>query len=136
MPGPAPKPADQRRRRNSPLANTVRLPAAGRDGVAPAWPLVADEPLFWDDLWATPQAVMWERAGWVRMVARYALLVEATERPKCSALIFGEVRQMEDRLGLSPMSMLRLRWEVEEADEPEAEAVVAPAGPKRRLKVV
>lgn len=44
---------------------------------------------------------------------------------------------MEDRLGLSPMSMLRLRWEIEATVESDT---VAPApttpGLKRRLKVV
>ena len=26
--------------------------------------------------------------------------------------LLGEVRQLEDRLGLSPMAMLRLRWQI------------------------
>lgn len=136
MPGPAPKPDGQRRRRNAPLANTTHLPAAGRVGPAPVWPLASAEPLFWADLWAIPQAVMWERLGWVRVVARYAALVRATEAPKCSALIFGEVRQLEDRLGLSPMAMLRLRWEVERPDEVASAPAPAPSAPRRRLKVV
>lgn len=41
MPGPAPKPADQRARRNATFAMT-RLPAGGRPGRAPKWPLGAD----------------------------------------------------------------------------------------------
>jgi hypothetical protein len=41
MPGPAPKPADQRARRNPTFAMTA-LPAAGRPGRAPKWPLGAD----------------------------------------------------------------------------------------------
>lgn len=41
MPGPAPKPADQRARRNPTYAMT-RLPADGRKGRAPAWPLAGD----------------------------------------------------------------------------------------------
>jgi hypothetical protein len=39
--GPAPKPADQRARRNATVAMT-RLPADGRKGRAPAWPLAGD----------------------------------------------------------------------------------------------
>lgn len=39
--GPPPKPADQRARRNATVAMT-RLPAAGRSGRAPAWPLGVD----------------------------------------------------------------------------------------------
>lgn len=135
MPGPAPKPTDQRRRRNAPSANTVKLPATGRSGPPPAWPLDSEQPSFWAELWASPQAVAWERAGWIRMIARYASLVVATEQESCPALIFGEVRQMEDRLGLSPMSLLRLRWEIEEVEAPAVEAVPVAAGPKRRLTV-
>lgn len=41
MPGPAPKPADQRARRNATYAMT-RLPADGRKGRAPKWPLGGD----------------------------------------------------------------------------------------------
>jgi hypothetical protein len=90
---------------------------------------------MWAGLWATPQASQWERMGWTRVVARYAHLLEITETSKASALIFGEVRQMEDRLGLSPMAMLRLRWEIEDEDAVSVRPV-APSGPKRRLKVV
>lgn len=39
--GPPPKPADQRARRNATVA-MIRLPADGRKGRAPAWPLDAD----------------------------------------------------------------------------------------------
>jgi hypothetical protein len=136
VPGPAPKPAAQRARRNAPLANTIKLPPGGRVGDPPAWPLPSAEPETWGALWATPQAVQWERMGWTRVVARYAHLVEITEVSKASALIFGEVRQMEDRLGLSPMAMLRLRWEVDELDEVADSRPAVSSGPKRRLKVV
>lgn len=39
--GPAPKPANQRQRRNATYA-TTRLPAEGRKGRSPAWPLIPD----------------------------------------------------------------------------------------------
>lgn len=41
MPGPPPKPAEHRARRNATVAMT-RLPAEGRTGRAPAWPLEGD----------------------------------------------------------------------------------------------
>ena len=127
MPGPAPKPDGQRRRRNAPMANTLKLPAEGRAGVAPEWPAglepSARARVVWDGLWSTPQAVAWERLGWTRVVARYAQMVATTERdlgevedPKVyasllrtQAALMPELRQLEDRLGLTPMSMLRLR---------------------------
>lgn len=137
MPGPAPKSADQRVRRNAPLANTVRLPSEGRPGDAPAWPLKGDEPEVWASLWSTPQAVAWERLGWTRVVARYCRVLERCDDPEAGAAILGEARQMEDRLGLTPMAMLRLRWEVS-ADEvaERRETETAPAPKRRTLKVV
>ncbi|MER8083835.1 hypothetical protein ABTZ57_01400 [Streptomyces sp. NPDC094048] len=96
---------------------------------------------LWTELWATPQAVQWERLGWTREVAQYV-------RWKCRAesgdLDAGkEARQLGDRLGLTPLAMLRLRWEVV-GGEPETtvqkpgtrRASSRSAQARRRLKVV
>lgn len=134
MPGPAPRPDAQRIRRTAPLAGTVtKLPADGRPGDAPAWPLVGEEvPGVWSELWATPQAAVWEHLGWTRVVARYCLVLLAAESISSAALL-AEVRQLEDRLGLSPMAMLRLRWEI--AGE-EQRGTPAAFKTTRRLKAV
>lgn len=133
--GPAPKPADQRRRRNPPLANTVKLPAEGRRGPAPEWPFEGAAPVMWAELWSTPQAAGWERTNTSpRVVARYALLLVAIEADLTVPLL-NEARQLEDRLGLTPMSMLRLRWEVAADELGEARAVPAASRP-HRLKAV
>src|SRR5690242_19553073 len=127
MPGPLPKPAGERRRRNATVAMT-QLPAEGRKGPTPDWPLPSlptdDEGLFatlegreaelWDELWATPQAVAWERLRWLRTVARYVRFEVRAETGDLKA--GAEARLLEDRLGLTPQAMLRLRWEVS-ADE-------------------
>lgn len=133
MPGPPPKPDGQRVRRSAPLAGSVtKLPAEGRAGDAPLWPLSGDAPTVWFELWATPQAAAWERMGWSRVVARYCgVLLEAESTS--SAALLGEVRQLEDRLGLSPMAMLRLRWEVVSDEVAEQRET---SKPKPRLKVV
>ncbi|TKJ25232.1 hypothetical protein A6V29_04210 [Blastococcus sp. CCUG 61487] len=68
---------------------------------------------LWRDLWRTPQAVMWERLGWTRDVAQYARLKVRAELGDMNA--GKEARQWSDRLGLNPMALLRLRWEVEPA---------------------
>lgn len=154
MPGPAPKPAGERRRRNAPMANTVHLPSEGRTEPAPVWPTgfghgaLADE--IWAELWSTPQAVAWERLGYTRVVARYVGCLVAAERdlddiedPKLyasmlanQAKLLPEVRQLEDRLGLTPMAMLRLRWEVVEDELAGARDEKKPApSTRRRLKV-
>lgn len=71
---------------------------------------------LWVSLWSTPQAVAWEGLGWTRVVARYAKLLLAAEKPSATAALLSEVRQLEDRLGLSPMAMRRLQWEIAPAD--------------------
>lgn len=75
---------------------------------------------MWADVWATPQAVAWERLGWVRPVARYVRCLVASEKSGAASSLLAEVRQLEDRLGLSPISMLRLRWEIAPDEVAEA----------------
>lgn len=145
MPGPAPKPAAERRHRNKPMANTVLLPAEGRKGPIPKWPLRGRTLQGWADLWRTPQAVMWERQGSELLVARYLVLRNLIQDPDSledvNAAAWSELRQLEDRLGLSPMAMLRLRWEVhhsEISEDTDTAAGVATVtridGVKDRLK--
>ena len=138
MPGPAPKSPDATRRRNAPMANTVKLPPEGRTGDVPEWPLTGDAPSTWDDLWRTPQAAAWERLGWTRVVARYVHILTLCEDPaSMTATLLAEARQMEDRLGLTPMSMLRLRWEIaaDEVAEKRETKTATKTKARRRLKV-
>ncbi|MFF2522246.1 hypothetical protein [Streptomyces liangshanensis] len=193
--GPPPKPAENRRRRNATAAMT-QLPAAGRTGEPPRWPLLDDVDLttrrdmamrkaddaelallepslrsraktnaqkkadstraeatvldaqlraqkqveaeLWAELWATPQAVVWERLGWTREVAQY---VRWKGRAEAGDLDAGkEARQIGDRLGLTPLAMLRLRWEVtadevgEQRDERKGRATRSST--RSRLKIV
>lgn len=116
MPGPAPNP-DARRRNKRPVAMT--LPVGGRTGRAPAFPIKTGQrvPSMWAELWRTPQAVAWEKLGYHRVVARYALMLVAAEKIEtATSALLAEVRQLEDRLGLTPMSMKRLEWVIA-ADE-------------------
>lgn len=142
MPGPAPSDPSTRRRRNASVGKTL-LPAGGRSGVAPVWPIAgASEPDVWAELWSSPQAVAWERLGWTRVVARYALLVAVAERDgdgAPAATLLAELRQMEDRLGLNPKAMRSLLWEVtsDEVGEKRDESVPSKSASKRaQLKIV
>ena len=91
-----------------------KLPAEGRKGVPPRWPLpdkaTLRETALWKDLWATPQAVAWEQLGWTRTVARYARIALLAEA--CDKDFLPEARQLEDRLGLTPRAMRILLWEI------------------------
>lgn len=123
-------------------ASAQRLPASGRKGAPPKWPLTgkpsADELEAWGQVWTTPQAVAWERLGWVRPVARYVRCLVQAEQVGAPAALLGEVRQMEDRLGLSPMALLRLRWSVVADELADGTTSGAKAGPssRTRLRVV
>ncbi|WNI16920.1 hypothetical protein [Actinacidiphila sp. ITFR-21] len=166
MAGTGPVPNPQTRRRNA--QQVTPLPAAGREGEAPVWPLLDDVAMverrdaarrladelelallepeltgrkrtaaqkkldaarteanilgrqleaaaaaeggLWADLWALPQAVMWERQRSVREVAQYVRWKIKAELGDLDAS--KEARMLADRLGLNPMSMARLRWEV------------------------
>lgn len=127
MPGPAPS-RNARRRNVRPDWRT--LPLAGRSGDAPEWPMLEPsvaELALWADLWRTPQAVAWFELGWSRVVARYVRLLIQSENPDVDSpayagvALLGEVRQLEDRLGLTPLAMRRLQWEMEPAQQEASE---------------
>lgn len=112
MPGPAPTPNP--RRRNA-RPGVVNLPAEGYQGDIPHWPLsfpTMEEEDCWNQLWRLPQAAAWAQMHLDRTVARYVRALLVAEAPGAYTAALAEVRQIEDRLGLTPMSMLRLRWEV------------------------
>ena len=111
MPGPSARPG----RRNA--GEWRKLPMDGRQGPAPAWPLGdADVPtmLLWGDLWSSPQAVVWDELGWTRVVARYCRLVLEAEAGDAPVALLAEVRQMEDRLGLTPLAMRKNYWVIDD----------------------
>jgi hypothetical protein len=100
-------------------ASLVTLPGR-RKGKAPTWPLSkasSAESALWGSLWRSPQAVEWERLAVERVVARYCrLLVRVEGDEGASTRLLNEVRQLEDRLGLNPVALLRLRWRIDGAD--------------------
>jgi len=136
MPVP-PKDPSQRRRRNLPPSELM-LPAAGRQGDPPPFPIhrpTVSELELWAQLWATPQAVAWDQLGWTRSVARYCRVVIQAERLDSPIALGAEARQFEDRLGLSPMAMRRLAWKVDDRDELEEKRPPV-ASKTRRVKAV
>lgn len=132
MPGPAPSHHSLGKGKKPP-AGAILLPREGRKGKRPRWPLHGPVPSAWAYVWTLPQAVAWERLALHRVVARYALILEAAESGDAPAALLAEARQMEDRLGLSPMAMLRLRWEMADEPEPESDAEVTSLDEYRQL---
>src|SRR5512133_2058122 len=125
MPGPLQDPRARRRLRDGPIA--TRLPADGRQGSVPEWPLSeasAEELEIWSSLWRTPQSAAWP-PGWTRTQARLARMLAEAEKPGARASLLSEVRQLEAALGLSPVSLGRLHWEIELPTEPTVTAIAA-----------
>ncbi|MET7395607.1 hypothetical protein ABZS66_19165 [Dactylosporangium sp. NPDC005572] len=100
------------------------------------------EATLWKELWRLPQAVQWEALGWTRDVAQYVrhkVMAELGDLDSAK-----EARQWSDRLGLTPLAMLRLRWKVvvdeTAARRQERQQTAAQAGPgvsaRQRLRVV
>jgi len=65
---------------------------------------------LWAALWATPQAAQWARLRWTRTVATYVRWQVRGEAGDLKAA--QEARHLNDRLGLNPVAMQRLRWTV------------------------
>lgn len=123
--------------RRHPRAGPLKLPAGGRKGPTPPWPIPGGASVavlkLWDDLWHTPQAVAWERYEWTRVIARYAIIAVAAEQMDRYAM--GEARQLEDKLGLTPKAMRLLLWEVVEDELADARTATT-TGARNRIKAV
>ena len=138
--GPAPDPMALRRDRKSDKDGWTLLPAEGREGDPPPWPLLGQserEADLWISYWAKPQAVIWERDHLTEVVALFVRQFVEGEEPKASAENRKTVRMMFADLYLTPDSMARARLRVA-ADE-VAEKRVEPvkrATARDRLKVV
>jgi hypothetical protein len=132
MPGPLQDPHARRRFRNSPAV--TRLPAEGRHGPTPEWPLSEASPEeleIWSSLWRTPQSAVWP-PGWTRTQARLARMLAEAEEGGSRASLLSEVRQLEAALGLSPVSMARLHWQI----EPTEPATVTPIAERRQRRLI
>jgi hypothetical protein len=123
--------------RRNPRVGPLMLPSQGRQGPPPPWPLPGKvttvERKAWSELCATPQAVAWEKLGWIRTVARYCravVLAEASMNPQMLA----QVTALEDRLGLTPKAMRLLLWQV--VSDEVAEKRQESTGARGRIKAV
>lgn len=141
--GPPPDPTALRRDRKTDGEWTT-LPAEGRDGPPPAWPLTkakARETELWRILWAKPQAVQWERMGQEFEVAMYVRRLAEAEQPDSSVAGSTLVRQMADALGLTIPGLRVNRWKIaadQVAEKREQRRAAAPKKPlaRDRFKVV
>lgn len=133
---PVPKPPGARVRRNTGQsqwrtlsAGKVKTPACPRkwSPSTRAW---------WRTIWRSPMATAWLEADVPALTRLGNLLELLLDEP--TAAIASEIRQIEDRFGLSPKSRRQLQWSIVDpaaAAAPEPEPT--PAAPReRRLRAV
>ena len=131
--GPAPDPNALRRLRKDDSAGWTVLPNEGRTSPTPSWPAPTQtdrEAELWTEMWATPQALIWERDGLRHYVAMFVRLLAEAEVEKASAENRKTVRMMYADLYLTSDAMARARIRIAEdetatkrdAAKPEAQA--------------
>lgn len=125
MAGAYPKPDSQRARVNKPQFDWVRLPESGNKAVPPM-PIGDWHPRtqqWWAQHWGHPCATMWRIDDPCHeRLAQFADILYRTGVLHNAAALT-EIRQLEDRLGLSPKARLQLRWLI----VPDEQADAAPA---------
>lgn len=121
MPGPAPKPAHLRQRRNvKPGSATLESVVNADVPVIPnpdgrEWhPLTT---AAWGRAWASPMASQWLETD-EDALGRLAILWDDFYKRPTSQML-AEIRLQEQRFGLSPLDRSRLQWEVSRATEAE-----------------
>lgn len=138
--GPAPDPNALRRARKDDQGSWTLLPAEGRTSPVPRWPAPTQtdrEAELWEEMWATPQALIWERDGLKHYVAMFVRLLAEAEVEKASAENRKTVRMMYGDLYLTSDSMARARIRITADEVGEArQAKPARASARSRLKVV
>ena len=132
MPGPAPKPASQRRRRNkTPGART--LSAVATPARRPKLPTRRGHPwheatkAWWADVWASPMAPEFDKSD-IHGLYRLAALVDrywvALDDPRARSgeivSLSAEIRLVGQPFGLNPLDRRRLQWEIEKGEEAAA----------------
>jgi len=119
-------------RRDRDKIEFVHLPAEGRTGETPAFPLdrpAQRELTLWEAEWRRPQAIMWEADGQQLEVGLYVRAVVVAEGDKATAADRGLVLRAMSDLGLTQGGLAKNRWIIDGRTE---EQVKSSDGPNRR----
>lgn len=131
-----PKSDSERVTRHKPKFEWVDLPAEGRLDPPPGLPKWRNwhpsTRKWWSQMWAKPQALMWEQDG-STLVPLACLYDDLIAGRATIVQVSAEMRQHEDRHGLNPKAMLQLRWRIV---GDEVKAARAERTPKARLQAV
>jgi hypothetical protein len=92
---------------------------------------------FWVQMWARPQAVMWELRGQHHEVALYVRRLVEAEKPGSPVAVSTMVRQLLDSLGLSSPGLRANRWRIGDApQETRSPSVPHRTSARDRFRVV
>ena len=120
MPGVPPKDPSKRLRRNKATTRSTlpaTAPAVGMGAQRQTPTLQGSGSLekstreWWRIVWASPMASEWIATD-VLGLTRLAYLLDLIAKGEGSAALMQEIRQQEDRFGLSPLARRRLEWQV------------------------
>jgi hypothetical protein len=124
-------------------ASWTRLPAEGRQGDLPAWPLPDQserEAHLWSEFWSKPQAILWERNGQTYEVAMYVRTFAEAEQSGAVVTLRTLARQQADALLLTIPAMRQARVAIagDEVNSRRTAKSKAPrqTSPRDRLKAV
>ena len=137
--GRIPDPEALRRDRSSDAATWRHLPAAGRQGDVPTWPLARAtrrELAVWAAEWRRPQAVVWEENGQQTEVAMFVRSLVTAEKSGATVAARTLVRQQMDSLGLTIPGLRSNRFIIDGPDGEERSTNALPAPMRDRLEVL
>jgi hypothetical protein len=130
-----PKPESERQTRHQPKFDWTDLPAVNTNPVPPMpdevrWTQTGID--LWEKLWHSPQSTQWPKEYYTAVVRYVALYERMMHQQDLSGPVTNAMTQLEDRLGISPKSMLQLRWRIRPG-QPDADglAVVKEMKPDR-----
>lgn len=108
---------------NGAKAEWVALPAAGRRGRTPAWPLPSELSEWgeaeWRRLWKLPQAIEWARLKMHTQIAVYVKVLDEVAAGDTRPQKLANMQRMETSLGLSVAGMHANGWKIASGVTPE-----------------
>jgi hypothetical protein len=128
-------------RRDRDKAEFVHLPATGRTGPTPPFPLdrpAQRELTLWEAEWRRPQAVIWELDGQHLEVALYVRSVVVAEGDKAGASDRAIVLRHMAELGITQGGLAKNRWIIDGQPQEQVKSADGPSrtSAKSRFKTI
>lgn len=117
-----------------PLDRDYTLPVKDEDGFINRLPIHDEELRHWERLWCKGQGREWRRQHQEDRVARLCrvLAISDVQLDVTKSSWLGEIRQLEEDLGLSQSGMARLKWRYNPRTEDQDAPIEEETGPAGR----